>query len=998
MRVRTLAAMMVALLMAWPVAAQEQRGAIEGTIKDTSGAVLPGVTIEARSDNGAVLSTATNESGMYRFPSLAPGMYALKVTLQGFNGGKNDEVHVGLGQVKKIDFSLAPAGVTESVQVTAETPLVDVRQSARQTNIRAEQVELLPKGRDFTTLVTQAPGANNEAKLGGLSIDGASAGENRYIIDGIETTNLQSGTSGKNVIADFVEEIQVKSSGYTAEFGGATGGVINVITKSGTNDWRGNALFNWESSRLAGERRPTLRSVPGSAAAVTPVEYVDYPKDKSDRLEPGFAVGGPIMRNRAWFFGAYQPAFTTIERDVTAASANNPAAVPHNEDQKNSVQYATGNLTSQMSDSLRGRVAFNNSWSKSDGLLPALAGNEGASTLYTKGTKFPNYSVSGNLDWVASPKLFFGIRGGYYFSDTVDFNVPTDPRVIFSTGNNLSFPEVPASLQRSSGFQNISSNSLTQYDQQTRLNFQADGTYYANLGGQHQFKFGAQADRLGNNVLTGESNNLVRLRWNTQLTSGDPSSRGTYGYYQVRSNGIEPKKGLITQGDIHMNVIGLFLQDSWTVNNRLTVNLGIRTEQEKVPAYATGADIPEFGVEFNFADKIAPRVGFAYDVRGDGRTKAFGSWGVFYDIFKLELPRGSFGGDKWLEYYYTLDTYDWTNLTASASCPPACPGRLLLGPVDFRHPSFGSDSIDPDLKPMRQQEATFGLEHQLSNVIALSARYVHKQIDRGIEDTGSLDANNNEIYIIANPGEGLAEFAFPGVKLPKPQRDYDSVEFALEKRFAANWYLRSSYLWSRLYGNYSGLSQSDENGRTSPNVGRLYDYPLMMFADGGKPALGPLPTDRPHQFKTQFIYQFGFGTSVGVNQYVASGLPVTREIGIFPPNNLPVQYLGRGSDGRTPMYSQTDFLVQHGFRIGGSRQLQVSFNVLNLFNQDTAIGKNSTYHYSSGVTPNEAAFYAGTQTLASLITSQNVTQNPAFLMNNAFQAPIQARFGVKFIF
>src|SRR5204862_4277383 len=128
-------------------------------------------------------------------------------------------------QIKKVDFALPVAGVAETVKVTAESPMIDVKQSSRNTNIRAEQVELLPKGRDFTTLVTQAPGANQEAKLGGLSIDGASAGENRYIIDGMETTNLQSGVSGKSVIADFVEEVQVKSSGYTAEFGGAMGGV-----------------------------------------------------------------------------------------------------------------------------------------------------------------------------------------------------------------------------------------------------------------------------------------------------------------------------------------------------------------------------------------------------------------------------------------------------------------------------------------------------------------------------------------------------------------------------------------------------------------------------------------------------------------------------------------------------------------------------------------------------------------------------------------------------
>ena len=144
--------------------------------------------------------------------------------------------------------------MAEPVEVTAESPLVDVRQSARAVSIRDEQVELLPHGRDFTTIVTQAPGANNEQRLGGLSIDGASAGENRYIIDGVETTDLQNGTSGKQLIADFIEEVQVKSSGYTAEYGGATGGVVNVITKSGSNDFHGSALFSYEGSALSGGR------------------------------------------------------------------------------------------------------------------------------------------------------------------------------------------------------------------------------------------------------------------------------------------------------------------------------------------------------------------------------------------------------------------------------------------------------------------------------------------------------------------------------------------------------------------------------------------------------------------------------------------------------------------------------------------------------------------------------------------------------------------------
>jgi hypothetical protein len=159
-----------------------------------------------------------------------------------------------------------------------------------------------------------------------------------------------------------------------------------------------------------------------------------------------------------------------------------------------------------------------------------------------------------------------------------------------------------------------------------------------------------------------------------------------------------------------------------------------------------------------------------------------------------------------------------------------------------------------------------------------------------------------------------------------------------------------------------------------------------------------LPTDRPSQFKTQFIYQFKMGTSVGVNQWVASGLPVSREIAIFPSSGYPVQYLGRGSDGRTPVISQTDLMVAHNFRMGGQRAFQVSLNVLNLFNQQTAISKNSTYQYSGAVTPNEALFYSGQQTLAQLITSQHIVQNPAFLMDNGYQAPLQARLGFKFLF
>jgi hypothetical protein len=996
---RALLTLACVLAISAPGFAQEQTGTIEGVVKDSSGAILPGVTVELTNVNrNALAGTATTDAtGRYRFVGLLPGKYDAVAKLQGFAPGKVENIDLRLGQVLQADLALSVGNMSETVQVTAESPILDTKQSARGTSIRSEQLELVPHGRDFSTLVTQAPGANNEAKLGGISIDGASAGENRWIIDGIETTNLRSGVAGKSVIADFVEEVQVKSSGYTAEYGGAMGGVINVQTKSGTNVLHGAALFNWQGDKTEAGYNPTLRtSLTNSDVA----EYITYPEDKYNRVEPGFALGGPIVKDKAWFFGAYQPAITNTTRSVNPGTAANPAAATISGDQKEQTQYITANQTAQISNALRTRVAYNNSYRKVDGLLPAQNGLDPAGTNYSKISEYPNWSLSGNADWVASSKFVMGFRAGYYNQDQHDSNVTEEPRYNWTTTNNIGFLDVPADLQHGTNFTSIPTNNKVTRDQMTRLYFQADATAYANLGGQHQFKFGVQFDRVGNNVLSGEARPRVTIRWNSALSG----NRGPYGYYSVRSQEVDPSQGFITEGNIHTNNVGFFIQDAWTIGSRLTVNLGIRTEKEEVPTYTTGLDadgnpIPATAIKFGFGDKFAPRAGFAYDIKGDGKWKVFGSWGRFYDIFKLELPRGSFGGDKWIEYYYTLDTYDWPNLLSSSACPPACPGTFLRS-TNFRLPSFGSDALEPNLKPMQQQEFTLGLDHELSPIMAVSVHYVHKNLVRLIEDTGFLTPAGDEGYVIANPGEGLTKYAYadPLTAMPKPKRDYDGVEFAFEKRFADNWFLRTSYLWSRLYGNSSGLSQSDENGRTSPNVGRSYDYPAMMFTQDGQPNYGLLATDRPHQWKTQFIYAFNFGTSVGASEYVASGLPVTRELGILPTSNYPVQYLGRLSDGRTDTFSQTDAFIQHEIKLGGDKRLQVSLNVLNLFNQAAGISKASTYQKTDGITFDEVDFYNGRLNFDQLIAEQGIKQNPQFLKVNSYQAPLAARFGVKFLF
>ena len=543
-------------------------------------------------------------------------------------------------------------------------------------------------------------------------------------------------------------------------------------------------------------------------------------------------------------------------------------------------------------------MAYNNSWSKTDGRLAALAGTDAVGTNYATGNTYPNWSVSGQADWVVTPSFYVGGRVGYYFSDNNSFGIPAVDRYNFPSTTNIGLAGIPANLQFPVGYANVPTNSATTFDKQKRMAFQVDGTWYGNLGGQHTIKGGLQIDKLGNEVLSGEQGNLLRFYWDRTLTG---FGRGTYGYYQVRSNGVVPQQGFITEGDVSTNNYGLFIQDAWTINNKLTINLGLRTENEKVPAYAAGPDIPTYGVEFSFADKLAPRVGFAYDIKGDGKWKAYGSWGVFYDIFKMELPRGSFGGDKWLEYYYTLDTPNWNTVGDAPNCPPACPGTLLRGPVDFRHPSFGSDAIEPDLKPMQMQEASFGFEHQLSPVVAVSARYIRKWLDPGHRGHGLARRAGQRDLHHRQPRRGPHASwrgSTPTSSSRRPSATTTASSSPSPRTCRATTSCAPATSGAGSTATTRGcrsLTRTAAPARTSAARSttrscRSTRTPTRSF--------GVLATDRPHQFKASFFYQTNFGMSFGLNGYFASGIPRTREMAAVSPNNFPVQYLGRLSDGR----------------------------------------------------------------------------------------------------
>lgn len=988
MRLIFVATMLSALVLAHPAAAQEQRGAIEGIVQDAQRAVLPGATIAALNlGQGAAVETVADATGTFRFPALAPGYYDVTASLPGFNALKFERVEVLLGQVKRLSFVLEVAGVSEEVRVSASTPLVDTRQSARGFSLRQDTIDLLPKGRDFTTLVSQAPGANQEPKLGGISIDGSSASENRFVINGVETTNLFSGVSGHAVLPEFVDEIQVKSSGYTAEYGGSTGGVINVVTKSGTNEWRGDVLANIEGDALDGGRRPTLRRVLTDS---TRAEYVTYPEDTYTRVEPGFAIGGPLKRDRAWLFAAYQPALTRTRRTVTFTFDASTAT--KGSDQAD--HFFNINQTTQVHDNLRTRATLDWSPSRQDGMLPALDGATYPQGNFDIVDRRENYTASGSADWVATPGLYVGTRAGYFTSNRTTEKVTEQPLFVFQR-SNIGYLDVPASLQQVLGFQTDLSNDVSRVDRLSRVNAQVDATYFGSLAGQHTLKAGLQVDRRSNDVDKGQSANRIGLFWNTAAPV--TGQRGLYGHYRVISNPIDPRRGSITLGKVSDMTVGLFVQDAWTVHRRLTVNVGLRTENETVPFYSpVGPSGTAEPIHFSFRDKLAPRAGAAWDVAGDGRWKVHGSWGVFYDILKLAMPQLAFGGAQFTQYFFKLETFDWPSLASSPDCPPACPGGEARPPTRF-DASF--ENLEPDLEPMQMQEVTVGIEHQVSPHLAVSARFIHKQIDQAVEDIGSLDADGNTTYVIGNPGYHRATVAFPGVPFPKAVRDYDAVEFIGRKLLDRRWALTASYVWSRLYGNYSGLSESDENGRTEPNIGGTFDSALALFDGTGQPLYGRLATDRPHQAKAQLIYTAPYGVNVGVFQSVASGLPVSR-FAVLSPGIFQVFYAGRGSDGRTPALSQTDLSVQYARALGGRKRLTVGLNVLNVFNQAAGVSRYSLENAQGGaqVVINQADYYAGRADVGASFDQQKVPRDPRFLQDEFFQEPIKARVTVRFSF
>ncbi len=965
---------------------QETTGSLEVTTKDANDAIVPGVALTVTSSGsttGFKRTMTTNDDGVARMLQIPPGTYSLtSAATKGFAEKTLTNVEIGLGRNVALSFPMTIGNTGVVVEVSADdVSPIDTTKTGVESSISAQTAELLPKGLNFNSILNTTPGTVAETRGAGFQIDGASISENTFIIDGLEVTNVLSGVLNANSNIPFsqIQEIKVKNSGFEAEYGGATGGVIILATKGGGNDFHGEVGATFRSAKLEPIGGQILYSL-NSSPAFYQNRYFQY-----NETNPTLSVNGPIIKNHLWFLVNWAPQVLSQNRTLHFTQPSGLCGTSPNQypchgpvERYNFKQRKEATLTrldAQLFNklSLLGKFSWNPLSQTGRNPFPGYS-SELSSTLpggafaNQQGGRQNSMSVTGQGTYNATDNLIVTGRLGHYFLNEKlgSYGIASigPPRVVCSTTpfSTSQFPAgfgcVRASPNQTNGIDSVAN---TEFDVTTRDQYEGDATYSFTLGGRHELKGGIAVSQIANNVIFGTTD-IITLRSGT-------TTFALVGNYAGAA--LPPTPGAIgsgrlstfkTRGNVSSSNTAIYVQDGWQATRKLRLNLGFRTEKEDVPSYAPG--LP--GMSFSYGDKITPRLGAAYDLTGDGKTKVTAFYGLFFDRFKLTLPRGSFGGDEFHDIFFeifpgdTIYNLNRDTILGPGVSPPVGGACTLnqLAPVygrvrcdrDFRVSSNSGGpltevgGIDPDIKPFTQREITFTFQRELFKKYVFSARYTRKQVTHAIEDAGFPNSEGSEYYIIGNPGEGLykEQADMFGTLAPKPQRDYDALELRFDRQLANNYYFKASYTYSRLFGNYGGLASSDEEGRTDPNVNRYFDQPHAGYTAAGGPDNGRLATDRPHIFKIEGAYILGWDkiglwksntTDFSVFSFIQSGTVITSFVNI---NNISQIILDkRGDQGRTPTFSQTNMAVTHTIKFGRDSRfaLKMDADVLNLFNQ-----------------------------------------------------------------
>jgi hypothetical protein len=1016
-------------------------GSITGEVTDAQGGPVPGATVTLTSTQGTKTFT-TDVNGRFFAPFLTPGTYGVKVELTGFSPVEQKNVLVRLGQ--RVDLSglvLKVGGLEEVVEVVGSAPVVDTNSTTAGGVLDSDQMARLPVGRRFTDTLYLVPGVSDSSGAGAAnpSIGGGSGLENNYIVDGVNITetgfggvgsyNSTYGSLGTGVTTDFIKETQVKTAGFEAEFGQSTGGVVNVVTKSGTNNFHGAVFGYFRPEQLESTWEP-LHSPQGTVNTVGRNEY-----------DMGVSLGGPLVKDKAFFFATFNPSFqnrTFIAPEPSTGSGTTivfpyRAQFPDGiERKRRSLSYA-GKITWQASSNHRFDVSAFGDPSKGDMGLQRSTALRRVAYVGAPGTRaieggfseivYGGHSQTLRYDGIVSPNWLLEAsvaRSISKFEETPFSNerVVTDLRAA-----SLRMPGV--TLTNAGALPTGTTGGLGTVDenQGRNLQFSLKSTNIFNAGGNHQFRYGGSFEDIEFIRDTFWTGGPVTIADGRTTIGGAPiqfRSSGATQFYRATRGRTAPSAWT------SQKYYNFFVQDTWQIGKHLTIRPGLRYERQRLQGGEPGVDgAPDLCFEgdtrpgagdgsgeaipcsFTWDKNWAPRLGATYDIGGNGRSKLFAAWGRFYAKVPNDLAARAMSAEPGI----TRQNYGDPASVDAGTQPLTQP---LSGSSNLILTSDHAAIIDPESGSTYLDEFVGGFEFEAGRSVSLGVRYIHRNMPQILEDIGELPVAG---YFLDECGDAVVDYFITNVNastnaiscpmsasFEDPVHKYQALEFTANKAFSNNWSLLASYRYARLKGNFEGFYRSD-NGQSDPAISSLFDFPTNdpSYTAIGVPELGfrgdiryqgaslgegRLPNDRPHQVKLYTNYGWG-NLNLGLGFNWGSGRSLTPLAGNLAYANggeVPESLRGAGIetiDGfleRAKADTQLDLHADYSLKLNDSQRITLIadvFNVLN--NQDATDYDNWTEIAAGTLNPNFGQ-----------------PANGGIGANSAFAPPLSLRLGARF--
>ncbi len=865
--------LILALAAAFLSAQTRESAAIQGTVSDDTGASLPGVTVTATSPSIMGKPTAvTDKDGRYRIPALLTGVYEVEAALSGFAPAKIVGVSIHVGMTATVDVVLSPAKLETEVTVVGAAPIVDVTDaSLANTYITKDLLTKLPTAQNTHAILNLAPGTTQLSSYGGGDQSG-----NSWTIDGAEVSSSWFGGGQYSTPLDYnvVEEQQIIALGAPAEYSGFSGSAINIVTKSGGNEFHGDAQFlyrgdSWQSSNIE-EGDPEWRLLGETPAT----EY----------LSGSFHLGGPILKDKLWFFGGLEYAKQTIMLEST--SKDSPRTLPK----------FYGKLTFQPTQKDRLQASYE------------------THTYTALRTQMDNLvTPDGNWD------------------DKWDSNLVNASYIHTFSGNSIfelkfganwgSWARYPSHQDRSkSGFWDYVNGTHACYwwSYQPDHKYTLRGAYTQrvdNLAGSHDFKGGVEVERSGG-------------YW-------DMTYPGGVAYFTLNN---EPYIGQNWHGYQGFDnwLTSFYVQDDWRITDTLVINPGLRYNIARgtVPNIDETVWKPHMGLE--------PRLGLAWDISGKQTTVLKAHVGKYYegtrsynfwsmtpqeDAIWYQTPE--FGV---LNYWYTVYGEDLYSVDPNVKNPSMNQAVLGLEQVLGKHMSASVSLIYKewlDFVDAVDLNATFE-PVSYTNSTTGETYTVYNQTNVGTQPR----------YLITNPkvGEDIGA-AYPGIVMVDPSRKYTGIQFTFDKRFADRWQLSASYTYSKEEGSYSNAHTATGSYGTGA-TGNYYD-PNLQVNLYGRSSISP-----PHIFKIMASYILPWDVNVSAVYIYNSGRTWTKTTTLTQLDQATKPYLllEPMGDSRMDANNQLDFRLEKTFAYRTMR-FSVMFDVFNVLNQAIPWGQYGTYVY-----------------------------------------------------